>query len=338
MKTIALIGFGRLGKIHFFNIIKHPQLTLKVIIDIKENHKSIRDYVSNHNISLKTINILTEEQFSKSKAGYCVDLLCITSPTHMHGKHVKLGLSKNTHILCEKPIASSIKEIEECYNLAKKKKKILLCSFNRIFDPYIKSVKDKLNTIGTIHKIVTIGRDYPYPPVDYLKISGGIFHDCAAHDIHYICWMLEKFPKEVMVTGQNINNVSGNIFNLDDVVINMKFENSVLVTIHLSRISNNYDQRIEVYGFQGDIKMNNPYIDPIECNNKMECEFPVIFQNRYAISYKNILNYFYELSITDSWEKELALDKETCVNITKVIDACEKAYLHQKTVIINYNN
>lgn len=337
MKNIALIGFGRAGKIHFLNIVRNPNLNLKVIIDIKENHESIKNYISGNNMTVKTFNILTEEQFSKSKVKYCLDLLCITSPTHLHSKHIKLGLSKNLHVLCEKPIASSLEEIEECFNLAKIKNKILLCCFNRVFDPYIRSIKDKINTIGAIHKIVTISRDYPYPPVDYLKISGGIFNDCASHDIHYICWLLEKFPKEVNVLGQNINNVSGNIFNLDDVVINMKFDNSVLVTIHLSRISDNYDQRIEVYGLQGDIKMSNPYIDPISSNNKIQNEFPVSFQNRYAMSYKNILNYFYELSMNNNWKKDLALDKETCLKVTKIIQACEKSYLHKKTITINYN-
>ena len=37
--------------------------------------------------------------------------------------------------------------------------------------------------IGQMHTIKTVARDAPRPPTSYLKISGGIFHDCAVHDL-----------------------------------------------------------------------------------------------------------------------------------------------------------
>ena len=43
----------------------------------------------------------------------------------------------------------------------------------------------------------TTSRDSPLPSLDYLKISGGIFHDCAVHDIDLITWILGEYPTEV---------------------------------------------------------------------------------------------------------------------------------------------
>ena len=37
--------------------------------------------------------------------------------------------------------------------------------------------------VGQVHTIKTVARDAPRPPTSYLKISGGIFHDCAVHDL-----------------------------------------------------------------------------------------------------------------------------------------------------------
>ena len=45
----------------------------------------------------------------------------------------------------------------------------------------------------------TTSRDSPLPSLDYLKISGGIFHDCAVHDIDLITWILGEYPTEVNI-------------------------------------------------------------------------------------------------------------------------------------------
>ena len=41
--------------------------------------------------------------------------------------------------------------------------------------------------------IKTTSRDSPLPGIEYLKISGGIFHDCAVHDIDLVTWILGLF-------------------------------------------------------------------------------------------------------------------------------------------------
>ena len=53
-----------------------------------------------------------------------------------------------------------------------------------------------LDEAGKIHQINTISRDFPYPSYNYLKISSGIFSDCAVHDIDFINWILELRKRE----------------------------------------------------------------------------------------------------------------------------------------------
>ena len=74
--------------------------------------------------------------------------------------------------------------------------KILMCSFNRRFDPAIRRLFDAVRAgqVGPVHVIKTCARDSPFPPLEYLKISGGIFHDCLVHDIDLICWILGCYP------------------------------------------------------------------------------------------------------------------------------------------------
>lgn len=38
---------------------------------------------------------------------------------------------KGKHVMCEKPLTLTVSETKDCYELAKKLKKILFCAYNR---------------------------------------------------------------------------------------------------------------------------------------------------------------------------------------------------------------
>ena len=45
--------------------------------------------------------------------------------------------------------------------------------------------------------IKSVSRDSPLPTIEYLKVSGGIFHDCLVHDIDMITWVIGEYPDRV---------------------------------------------------------------------------------------------------------------------------------------------
>ena len=61
-----------------------------------------------------------------------------------------------------------------------------------------------LGEAGHIQIIKSISRDSPLPSIEYLKISGGIFHDCMVHDVDMQTWVLGELPVQV-------NHLLGNI-------------------------------------------------------------------------------------------------------------------------------
>ena len=133
-----------------------------------------------------------------------VKAIIVCSPTFTHFNIIKRALENNINVFVENPLSLDLSEIKICYDLAEKKSLRLFVGYNRRFDKNItklkKIIKDK--SLGKINYITTTSRDYPYPKLDYLKISGGIFHDCAVHDIDYVNWVLCELPKSVYVTGK----------------------------------------------------------------------------------------------------------------------------------------
>jgi len=77
--------------------------------------------------------------------------------------------------------------------------------------------------------------------------AGGIFHDCAVHDIDMICWIVGDYPTSVYTVAHAHIDVIRSLNDVDTVIITMKFRDGTLATIDLSRYAAyGYDQRLEV--------------------------------------------------------------------------------------------
>ena len=128
-----------------------------------------------------------------------VDACLISTPTFTHEAFIIGSLEAGKAVFSEKPIAETPDGTSRCYKAAAEVGKPLFCAFNRRFDPSFSSVRRRVlqGQVGHVHMIKTTSRDSPLPSLDYLKISGGIFHDCAVHDIDLITWILGEYPSKV---------------------------------------------------------------------------------------------------------------------------------------------
>jgi len=179
-------------------------------------------------------------------------LVCTPTPTHY--QVVKTSLLGGKHVFCEKPISLDITESDECYELAKSKKKHLLVAFQRRYDPTFVKLKEVVEEggIGTLQKVRTVSRDNPVPSIEYLKTSGGIYHDCLSHDIDLIRWVTGMEPIEVFSFGTNFIDEINKIDDFDNVDCLLKFENGIIGNIDVSRKAvYGYDQRITCLGDKG---------------------------------------------------------------------------------------
>ena len=104
--------------------------------------------------------------------------------------------------MCEKPVSLDPQQVKECYQLAKDVDRTLICGFQRRFDPSFGQVRDRVKdgAIGRVLVIRSTSRDSPFPPLEFLKTSGGVFHDCGSHDIDLVRWVVGENPVEVSVS------------------------------------------------------------------------------------------------------------------------------------------
>jgi len=240
----------------------------------------------------------------------------------------------------EKPIGHSVKEVLEVYDLAKAVGKHLLTGFQRRFDPTFMKLKAELDAgrIGTLHKVKTFSRDNPAPSMDYLAISGGVVHDCAAHDVDLLRWITGQSPKSVYVAASAFHPGIASLNDFDVLDMIWRFDSGVVGTVDVARLAvYGYDQRIECLGDKGvlDAKNQSPtslsigQLDGFHSDaNKYS------FPERYKEAYYNEVDHFADLILGKVAEAKLTATD--VAHVTIMLDAAAESARTGKIVEINY--
>lgn len=180
-------------------------------------------------------------------------------------------------------------------------KSLTFLTFRR-FDPSFASIKTRVRNgeIGKVSTVKVCSRDSPLPSLEYLKSSGGIFHDCAVHDIDMTLYILGEYPTKVMVMANaNIPEIA-QIKDYDTVGIMLSFESGAIGIIDLSRHSiYGYDQRVEVFGQKGMIKAENQLpihnVETYTERNVSKAPIAYSFPSRYADGYEMEMRHFLDV-------------------------------------------
>lgn len=84
-----------------------------------------------------------------------LDLVCITAPNKFHKEMLEYAISKNKHIICEKPMVNTAIEAEELNKIVKDYNKILIIDHQLRFNPYMIEIKNLIND-GILGKIYNV--------------------------------------------------------------------------------------------------------------------------------------------------------------------------------------
>ncbi|CAK9826816.1 Uncharacterized oxidoreductase YrbE [Anthophora retusa] len=322
---VALFGIGRAGTIHLSNINTNPRLKLLYIVDdIESNWLNLKEYWH-----LDDVTFLTSKQSDRVYNDPNVDAVIVASPTYTHETIVRSALETKKAVFCEKPVAGDSVHTLKCYETAKEVGKPLFCAFNRRFDPSYSALRDKVRNgeIGHVHIIKTVARDCPLPNLEYLKISGGIFHDCIVHDFDIISWILGEYPTKVFVQASaHIPEIKA-MGDYDTVVISLYFPSGTLGVIDVSRNSTyGYDQRLEVFGPKGMITADNQLSLSVTTQYGLQgVNTPPIlysFPSRFINAYRRELDHFVDVVLGK--DESSVLPKETLA-VSKIASACEES-------------
>lgn len=291
MLKIAIIGAGRIGHVHARTIAAHPAAQLELVCDPFGD--AAEKLASQFGARSRKE---AEEVFADPE----VDAVVIGSPTPLHIPHLLAAAKAGKAVLCEKPIALDIKDVEAARSELDAITTPVMFGFNRRFDPSFSAVRQAVNDgrIGDLEQLTIISRDPAAPPVEYVKVSGGIFRDMTIHDFDTARFFLGDIT-EVYAAGQNLDPAIKEAGDFDAAVVTLKAASGAVATIINNRhCSSGYDQRLEASGRDGALFAENIRSTTVRLSNAevTDAQVPYLdfFLERYADAYRLELSAFIE--------------------------------------------
>ncbi len=251
MINFALFGAGRIGSIHGNNVVKNSAANLVALYDpFTENADRLSAQLGCEQRS--------PQQIFASKN---IDAVLICSATDTHADLIEEAVANGKHVFCEKPIDLSLQRVRDCCETVAKSSSKALVAFNRRFDPNFQILKQQLadGVIGEAEIVSIISKDPSPPPVEYIKVSGGLFRDMMIHDFDMARHLLDEEITEVSAQSSClVDPAIGEAGDVDTALVTMKTASGKLAQISNSRRAGfGYDQRIEVLGAKGMLEARN---------------------------------------------------------------------------------
>jgi myo-inositol 2-dehydrogenase/D-chiro-inositol 1-dehydrogenase len=281
---VGLVGTGRIGHIHAHTLAAMPGVELAAVTDINEE--------SAQACAATCPGTKVVESYPQLLEDPSIQAVVICSSTHTHAPFMIQAAEAGKHIFCEKPIAAELDKIDEALAAVERAGVKLMIAFNRRFDANHWRIKHAIESgeIGTPHRLHIISRDPAPPPVDYIKVSGGLFFDMTIHDFDMARFLLGDVDEVYATGGVMVDPRIGEAGDIDTAVITLKFKNGAIGTIENSRQAvYGYDQRVEVFGSKGAARSDNWYPNAVTLSTaeNVRRDLPLnFFLERYLGSYQ----------------------------------------------------
>lgn len=247
---VALIGCGRVAKVHAEALVALAETELVACVDIKPERAEefSRKYGGAAYTDYREVLELPE-----------VDAVQVATPHYVHAEIAIAAAKAGKHILTEKPMAITVADMDMMINTAAENGVTLGVIFQNRYNDASQAVKKaieagKLGQLQGTRMFLTWRRtDAYYQESDWKgtwdKEGGGVLIDQAIHTIDLMQWMVG----EIDYLEARYDTRAHNIIDVDDVAeAYIKFKNGVIGCVYANCFYA-YDAPIflEIYGDKG---------------------------------------------------------------------------------------
>ena len=231
MKTfgVALLGAGRIGTEHARNLAGIPQARVVAVADPNlEAAESAKILARGERVYADPKDAIADDE---------VEVVIVCTPTPTHAPLTELAARAGKAVFCEKPIALELPETLRVMALVDETGIPFQIGFQRRYDVAFAEAKRRITAgaLGQLEQFRAVGRDPAPPPLEYLKISGGIFCDQAIHDIDIARFLVGEVAEVSVWGASRVDPRIGEMGDADTVTSLLRFENGALGVIENSR-------------------------------------------------------------------------------------------------------
>lgn len=257
--NVGIVGLGRLGKEYAKNLaFKIGSANLIAACSVIPEEL---EYAKNE-LGIKNLYDTYDELLQHEG----LDAVFVVSSTNKHAEHMIQALEAGLHVFSEKPLAIDERECRKVEEVAARyPDQIAVVGFVRRFDPSYQYAKKKVDegAIGKPYLVrsQTVDKDTVAEwQIQYVKNSGGIFHDFNVHDIDLARWFLGGEIESVWSIGGAYKYPAfAEAGDADSVMSTCRFDNGTMAVINACRTAMvGHDTYTEVVGTLGTLRIGRP--------------------------------------------------------------------------------
>ena len=216
---MGVIGFGEWGPNHVRNFSSLPGVKVVGVADARQERlqAAAQQFEGLHTCSSHRELIDTFE----------LQAVVIATPTSTHAPIIRDALDAGLHVLCEKPVCSTVEDARDIAARADESGRVVMVGHVFLFNSGIRKLRNLIETneLGTV-RYLTARRTNLGPIRDDVNAAW----DLASHDISIMNFLLNAHPAQVSAVGQGYLDRP-----LQDVAfLTLTYPDGILANVHVS--------------------------------------------------------------------------------------------------------
>ncbi len=267
MINVGLIGCGSIAQIrHIPEYVANKNCKIYGVYDLNFERASE---------IAKTLGAKAYQTYEELLQDENIDAVSVLSPNFLHAEHTINALNSKKHVLCEKPMATTLEECNNMIDASKKNGKKLMIGHNQRFAAAHIKAKELIES-GAIGDVISFTTTFAHPGADSWSIDGknswfmdkskgcfGVLADLGIHKSDLIIYLLNSKIAKVSACISTLDkkDSSGNFVSVDDnAFCTYVMENNAVGTMRVSWTNyGSEDNSTSLFGTKGAMHI---YKDP----------------------------------------------------------------------------
>lgn len=329
----AVVGLGHIAQVAVLPAFRHAKQNSELAALVTGSAKKGKALSKKYGVE----TVISYNEYSELLGSGEIDAVYIATPNEAHTDYACRALAAGVHVLCEKPLATSVDDCLKMLAAARESNAKLMTAYRLHFDkPTMDAIQ--LCRRGKLGKVKTYSSSFSYVIRDKKNIrlrpmkGSGPLWDIGIYCINATRYLFEENPVEVFAYGVRVPE--GPFSKVDETVsVLMRFSEDRTAVFHCS-FNMTESAYFEVYGDKGMLRLDNAY----------EYAFPpelhtLIRGKRAKKKYKKVDQFAAELAyFADCIQRDRKIEpsgEEGLMDVS-IIEAIERSMREGKPVRVSY--
>jgi scyllo-inositol 2-dehydrogenase (NADP+) len=336
---VGLIGYGAIARAHAESIASTAGVNVRAVCDISADRRALAE---------RELGVATHGSVEALLKDPDVGLVVVGTPPSAHADPVVSALGAGKHVVCEKPFAIRVDEVDRMIDAAAAQRRVLTVYQSRRWDPDYLALRDTIRSgrIGDVFYMESFIGGYAHP-CDYWHshepISGGTIYDWGSH---YFDWVLQLFGGPVSaVSALGHKRVWYDVTNQDQVRVDLTFASGAQATFMQSDIAAALKPKWYVLGTGGAVvgdwrhesirsrgsagELIEEQLAPADSPARLTVSRPAggggVSEERLALPPRDQHGFYRNLSNHLAWDEPLAIKPEEARRTVAVMEAATES-------------